>query len=523
MKRILATLIALVLLACALPSAVADEKNDYRLTDEKQTITFFVGHGYQTDFNESNLMYQRLEELTNVHVEWTIVSPSDSDTRRSLMWASGDLPDIIAAPTNDEVLTYSSLGALLPFDEYKEYMPNFYAAMNDGRNDGIEQMLTLEDGHIYALPAIGLAYYTTGAANFINTAWLEKLGLEMPTTVEELKEVLIAFRDQDPNGNGQKDEIPMSFDWHYAGQDARIGGVYSWFGVLPGLWIHDGVVKYGPYMEDYKTMVKYFADLYAEGLIDKEIFTQNSTTYNAKGSTNPTLYGVFSAWRKGLVLGDHNYDDFEVLPALYCADTELSGSARTHMGEGREWSFNRVAVSASCKNPELVCRWLDTFYDPYWGSQIADGYLGTHLYEQEDGQFAEVPADQIPSQYASRDEWKWYTMANMGPYYKAEEHCRDLATGAKWAVEMNHQSEVYADHYINEVMMPSYQLPEEYDLISSYETDIKSYVKEMFSLWVTGESDVEADWETYLKTLEQMGVQEYISAYQAYYDRVMKK
>ena len=61
------------------------------------------------------------------------------------------------------------------------------------------------------------------------------------------------------------------------------------------------------------------------------------------------------------------------------------------------------------------------------------------------------------------------------------------------------------------------------DSISSYENDIKSYVKEMFSLWVPGESDVEADWETYLKTLEQMGVQEYISAYQAYYDRVMKK
>lgn len=519
MKRILAILLLAAMLLSVAPLSLADENTNYWLTDEKKTIEIFVSHDYQTDFNESNLMYQKLEELTNVHVDWTIVSKSDLATRKSLMWASGDLPDVIYGVSNDEVLTYSALGALLPVDEYKEYMPNFYAAMNDGRNDGIEKMLTLDDGHIYALPAIGLAYYTTGAGVFINQKWLDNLNLEMPTTVEELEKVLIAFRDGDPNSNGIQDEIPMTFDWN---NQSRASMVYAWFGVMPELWIREGVVKYGPGMEDYKTMVKYFANLYAQGLIDKEIFTQNGSTYTAKGSINPSVYGVLTGWRKGLYLGDHNYDDYVTMPVQISSETELSGAARTHMGEGREWTFNRAVVTSTCEEPELVCKWLDIFYDTYWGSQIADGYIGTHIYETEDGQFAEVPADQIPEQYASRDEWKYYTMANLGPYYKAEEHCKNLATGAKWAVEMNGQSEVYADSYINEVMMPSYQLPEEYDLIASYETDIKSYAKEMFALWVTGEQDVEADWTNYLAELDKLGVDEYIAAYQAYYDRVMK-
>lgn len=519
MKRFLALLMLAAMLLSIAPMAVAEEENPYWLTDEKQTITVFLSNNYQTDFNESNLMYQELEKLTNVHVEWIIVSGSDLDTRKSLMWASGDLPDVIYNPTQDEVLTYSALGALLPVDEYKEYMPNFYAAMNDGRNDGVEKMLTLDDGHIYGLPSLGLATYTTGSAAFINKAWLEKLSLEMPATVEELKEVLIAFRDGDPNGNGEKDEIPMSFDWDGWNFCREI---YGWFGVHPELWTREGVAYYGPYMDDYKVMVKYFADLYKEGLIDKEVFTQNGSTYSAKAKAEPTLYGVCDGWRKGTVLADHNYDDFAVLPPPFCSETALSGAIRTHMGEGREWSFNKAVITSTTKNPELVCKWVDLFYSPWWGSQIADGYIGTHIYQKENGQFAEVPEDQIPEQYASRDEWKWYTMANQGPYYKAPQYCTDLSTSAKWAVEMEEQSTLYADHYINDVMPPSYQLPEEYDLISSYQTDIVSYVKEMFALWVTGEKDVDTEWDNYIAELERLGVKEYIAAYQAYYDRVMK-
>ncbi|HML46805.1 MAG TPA: hypothetical protein PKE04_08665 [Clostridia bacterium] len=433
------------------------------------------------------------------------------------------MPDIIGGPSNDEVISYSQYGALAPIDTHmQEWMPNFVAAMHNGKDDEIEKMLTLEDGHIYALPAIGLAYYTCGAAQFINTAWLEALNLSMPATVDGLYDVLVAFRDGDPNGNGLADEIPFSFDWSYAGQDIHLGGMYAWFGVSPGLLIVDGKVSYSPYQEDYKTLVSYLNKLWKDNLIDKEVFTQSGSTYAAKGVVNPSIYGVVGGWRKGLLFGEANYNDYEVLPALKCEETAMSGALRTHMGEGREWTFNRATVSAQSKNLEIALRWLDIFYDPFYGSQIADGHLGVHLFQREDGQFQEVPDSQIPSQYASRSEWKNYTMANSFPYYKSVDHATFLSTNALWAQEMNHQSEVYQNDYINDIIYPSYQLPSENERITSYATDIVSYVNEMFAQWVTGERDVNADWNDYLAHLEALGVSEYVAAYQAYYDRVMK-
>lgn len=515
-------ILAMVLLLCmCVRCDVYAEEKDYKVCDEKTTITYFISNNFQNDFNKTNGFVQELERATNVHVDWTIVSGSDLATQKTLMW-SDTLPDVIGNISSDEVLMYSAQGALLPIDEYLDYMPNFVAAMNDGINDGIQKAITLEDGHIYALPAIGLAYYTNGAVQLINTKWLENLDLEMPTTVDELFEVLVAFRDNDANGNGDPDdEIPFTFEWSYYGNN-RIGTMYAWFGVSPEIMYNDGVANYGPYMEDYKTMVKYFARMWEEKLIDPEVFTQENSTYSAKGNVSPSIYGVLNGWRKGLYMSNQNYDEYQVLPAQYCPDTQMSGAMRTHMGEKREWTLNRAVVSADTENPELVCAWLDTFYDPWYGSQVADGYIGAQLFQREDGQFQEVDTSQIPTQYANLTEWKNYTAGNCFPYYKAEQYCMYLSTSAQWAVEMNEQSEVYKDSYINDILYPSYQYSEEAEAILMYETDIEEYAKEMFALWVTGERDVEADWEEYIAELERLGVKEYIAANQAYYDRVMK-
>ena len=517
-------ILALVLLVCMCASclAYAEEGKDYKVCDEKTTITYFISNNFQNDFNETNGLIQELERVTNVHVDWRIVSSSDFNTQKTLMW-SDTLPDVIGGVSSDEVLMYSAQGALLPIDEYLDYMPNFVAAMNDGINDGIQKAITLADGHIYGLPGIGLDYWTTEAAQFINTQWLDNLNLEMPTTIDELYDVLVAFRDNDANGNGDpNDEIPFSFLWSYYGSNTYLGAMYAWFGVSPVIMYNDGVANYGPYMDDYKTMVKYFAKLWEEKLIDPEVFTQDASTYNAKAAASPSMYGSLSGARKGRHVGDANYDEYDVLPAQYCADTAMSGAMRTAMGEGRDWSLNRAVVSADTKNPELVCAWLDTFYDPWYGSQVADGYIGAQLYQREDGQFQEVDASQIPSQYASLIEWKNYTAGNIFPLYKAAKYCTYLSTSSQAATELGRQSDIYQDYYINDVIYPSYTYPEEAEAIQLYETDLREYVKEMFALWVTGERDVEADWDEYIAELEEMHVKDYIAANQAYYDRIMK-
>ena len=97
-------------------------------------------------------------------------------------------------------------------------------------------MITATDGHIYAFPWIeelGAGkenIHSIDTFPWINVEWLNNLGLDMPTNAEELKEVLLAFKNDDPNGNGQADEIPLSFIINHGGEDLRIFVQSIWLG-----------------------------------------------------------------------------------------------------------------------------------------------------------------------------------------------------------------------------------------------------------------------------------------------------
>lgn len=132
--------------------------------------------------------------------------------------ASGDLPDAIfnADYSDYELLKLAKDGAIVPLNDLIENnMPNFKKVLEEAPE--YKSMITAPDGNIYAFPWIeelGSGKERIQAVDsmpWINVEWLKKLGLDMPTTTEELKEVLIAFKTKDPNGNGKADEIPLSF------------------------------------------------------------------------------------------------------------------------------------------------------------------------------------------------------------------------------------------------------------------------------------------------------------------------
>ena len=118
---------------------------------------------------------------------------------------------------------------------------------------------------------------------FINKKWLDKLGLEMPTTTDEFYQVLKAFKNGDPNGNGKADEIPFSFLGNYANVD--INSLFGSWGVIDRpehVMIKDGEVLFTPAEDGYKQGLVFFRKLYAEGLIDGEAFTHNMQQYRGQ-------------------------------------------------------------------------------------------------------------------------------------------------------------------------------------------------------------------------------------------------
>src|SRR5918995_3847419 len=233
--------LALTLSACGSGSdaALDDESSAFGFQEtglpivEKPLTLSIAGEkaSLAPDYNDMELV-QQWQEDTNIEVEWNLLAPEVYSQKRNLLLASNDLPDafINSKFTDDELVRYGTDGTLVPLEGLIEkYAPNIQAVFEE--RPELEAAVTASDGHIYALPnaeELGLASVPFFWS--INTAWLDALGLPMPTTVDEYHDALVAFKTQDPNGNGKADEIPLSFinDWwcaDIADLFAALGGI----------------------------------------------------------------------------------------------------------------------------------------------------------------------------------------------------------------------------------------------------------------------------------------------------------
>ena len=226
-QRTCATLLALaLLLACT--GAVAEKATLTDLgtfpltTDEGASFSVMMPQYASQDPNTAWItgVY---EDMTGVHVNWTVV-PSDAwKQKRALAFASGELPDVIAGMdtanlTVTDEQQYASQGMLIGLNDLIENN-TVYLKQILNENPSYRKLLAQDNGEIYSLPCLAVCYHCNYSQKmFINKTWLDNLGLEMPTTIEEYYNVLVAFKEQDANGNGDpNDEIPLitcNGGWH---------------------------------------------------------------------------------------------------------------------------------------------------------------------------------------------------------------------------------------------------------------------------------------------------------------------
>lgn len=143
----------------------------------------------------------------------------------------------------------------------------------------MKKISTFPDGKIYSMPTRLPSRPKSRNQPVINKAWLDKLGLKAPTTTEELYQVLKAFKEKDPNGNGKPDEIPYT-------ETGLNMDFLNPFGITDinasSMIVQDGKPVYYPTTDAYKEGLIYTHKLYSEGLIDQELFTQDNTMTSAK-------------------------------------------------------------------------------------------------------------------------------------------------------------------------------------------------------------------------------------------------
>ena len=477
-------------------------------------------------------IFKRLEEQTNVHINWKAIQGDQWGEKIALEMSNiKTLPDFVfnAGFGDTDLLKYAKQGVIINVEEYiDKYMPNLSKVFADYPE--YRAMCEDEDGHIWALPWIEqlgankTAIQAVGNMSFINVAWLNFLGLEKPETVEEFEAVLIAFRD---NAAALQAEfgiegsvIPMSCILNDGDQDPYIliNGFGEGYGD-PDRGRHinvtnDKKVVCSATAEGFKKGTEWLHNLYAQGLIDAEAFTQDWSTYVAKGKSG--RYGVCFSWD---VANIANLTDWEPLPALTADVTNLTaqnGSFTSGFDRGR------CVVTAAAENPALVCAWLDQMYAPIqapqnnWGTYGEDdGFdifvMGTNANGEPMLQHAPL-GDKSPVEVREA-ECVGGPLAILDEYYGVYVTCPDDAQyRLDWikdyfTPDMNH------DYVFPNVFMSADDTKE----LSNLQADIQKCINTFKSNAVMN-GFTDADWDQFMKDLEAYGLEQYLAIFQKYVD-----
>jgi putative aldouronate transport system substrate-binding protein len=533
-KRTLSVVIAGIMAASVLLSGCSPKQTDSPKVDssnfnatglpivkEKVTLKLVSPKApLAPSYNEMTI-FKRLEEMTNVHIDWNNIPDSDYQEKKNLMLASGDLPDAFynAGFSDFDLAKYSQDGTIVPLDELiDKYMPNVKKLL--ANKPELKKFITSPDGKIYSLP-IGEEMGSGQewiAANpyfyFINKKWLDKLGMEVPTTLDELYDVLIAFRDKDPNGNGKKDEIPMSFIHMWWCAD--IGGMFGGFGMgdpNDHLMVRDGKVIYTAAQNEYKDAIQYFNKWVKEGLIDKESFTQTKdpNALFAKGKTPEQTLGSFIWWEETEIVGPDRESDYVLVGAL----KGPNGDQKISRMNGSPWGRGSFVITKANKNPEITARWIDEQFEPKMTAQIHWGPIG-EVYEEKDGKLVNK---ELPPGVAM-GEFRQKVAPNGAGVVTAEDF--------KNIVDMEPRAKVRIDRvktfvpYMEKENLPSlFYTPDEVDRKNQIEAELREFVNKRRAQWLMN-GGIEAEWDKYLSDLKKIGIDDYMKIVQEAYDRFNK-
>ena len=502
--------------------------------EEQTNFSIFAGISALSPDNSEKPLVQQMNEAMGVTIEWNCVSGDTLTEKKNLILNAGsDLPDALMAAslTDSELLTYGGNGLLIPLEDYinEETMPNLMKIVE--KRPEMLATCTMPDGHIYGLPGIsemgfeytdGNTYYIGAIQQFtaINTDWLEEVGMEMPTTVDELHDVLVAFKENDVNGNGDPtDEIPLSFIFPEKNGSwcAGLGTLLAPFGCTDYQADHraieNGQVYYQAASEEYKNAIAYYHDWFEEGLIDIEIFSQDSSQYIAKGNGEDPRLGVFVWWEIPEVVGEERAESYEYLPILEGPD----GTYGVNLNEMGTTSHNSFSVTNACENPELLLKWVDQMYDPINSMQAIYGPIGVYWDEEpdENGCYSmrELKEGETAGELKSKSELLGPTeqlTEDYGTYYYLEDRAQE---------RLNDLESFWFNYVDSTEYYPSVTYTaDEIEVINDKLSDIKALTEEKVAHWLR-DGGIEEEWDQYLQDLDNMGLQEVVGAWQAAYDR----
>lgn len=445
-----------------------------------------------------------LMEQTGVEVDYQFLLDKQAF---SLMFASGELADIICY---DFIKNYAGGieqaikdNVIVPLNDYMEYAPDFFATLT--RNDLWLKACKTSKGDFYGFPMVmddtnTFLQVTNGAV--IRDDWCRDLGIELPTTPSEVKNMLTLFRDE------KGATVPFSYNDLFAN-----GYFTAPFGVGYELWYHnDGTVQYGAYTQEIKDVYLYLADLYAEGLIDPNWVTVDSDTYRSNfmngksGMLFRNLNGGIATFIQTM-RNDEN-PDWSCTGGPYLVADELAGTDAIPMcGYLKNPVGTTITVvTSSCKDVETAVKFLN------YGFTEAGDLLYNFGVEGESFEFVDgVPTYneyilENPNGLTTQEAMAEYTRAwTNGPFVQGLEYGKqyNFRLPEQMTAVENWARTDAQNHFMDYVSIGAEDASEFANIMSEVET----YVDEMQIKFVNGELDIEENFDSYLETLKSMNIE----------------
>lgn len=466
--------------------------------------------------------FKNITEETGLTLKFTELAAGTAAEKVPLMLAGGDMPDVFWALLSDAQILQNTT-QLVPLEGMLEdFAPNSLKTYEELGTDW-RTIAIAPDDHMYGmLSRYESLYENTGdGIQIINKKWLEAVNKEVPTTLDEYYEVLKAFKEQDPNGNGQADEIPYCFaeDMWCASITNDIGmwGIGNGYGdTNSNFHIRDGKVSGTVNTPEYREYLEFFHKLYAEGLIDAEGFSQNTEVFSNKIKNNQV--GTYYSWTALEYLSSEQEKDWVVLPTIAAKE----GVQPVANGEIDRSTINKNGwvITTQCDHPEAALRlWDYLARDAESKMTVAMGEKGT-LWDEypEGGYYFVVPENTTPEYTFEHMKYTLGTVNNHPLVTKAETPKNDGEISPAAALRDQMVAAVDKDYVPKSGQLPqSYVSPEAIDERAFIETDLKSYIKQFRSQAIMDGFD-DAAWDAYCKRLDDLQYPAWLQWYQDFMD-----
>ncbi len=507
--------LSLALLGATALTGPAQADGHLRIVDEPLELTIHMHWPRAQSYNEDYPVEQKARELTGIRLKDATIGKNTKDSHEAmnLLIASGNMPDIVGGhliqqPVNE----YGPQGAFIPLNDLvDEHAPNIKAFWE--KNPGLKEAISSYDGNYYYIPYLPDGKY--GRAYFIRQDWLDQLELEQPQTVDELHDVLVAFRDQDPNGNGMKDEIPAFFrNWEEVIRlvtfwDARSSGSDTYH----DFYVNSENRVVHPYAQEaYRDGLAKVAEWYEEGLIDPEVFTRGSSAReyllgeNLGGFTHD-WFASTSGYNAALA---DKVEGFNFIPFL---PPESAGGVRMEEHRRIPIKPDGWAISHTNDNPVETIKYFD-FWFTEEGSLLANfGVEGVH-YDIIDGEPIYKEEVLTSDQPVNAQMWAVGSQIQRGYPQDYRYEWQWTADAARKGIELYDQHDILVDQFLGVSMNE-----DEQTTFDRYWPSIRTYMLERQQAWVLGSGDVKEDWDDYIETLNDMGYADVVEVLNSAYAR----